>query len=235
MSSKQVPHVYSALVTGSSSGIGLGLSRFLMEDNALVYGISRRGTDIVDGQFCDMICDVRNESQVEEILAEIQNAEVPLETVVLNAGVLAMDPLSETSHKEFLEMLETNVMGVFHFLKHLHGVIAEDVGHIFVVGSQAASQKFSHLSAYSASKAALRPIVEEAREEFRQLGVRVTMLSPGAIDTPLWSNMGIMPEDQNMMSINDFVDVFKMVHLSPPHLQFNEINFQHYLGTKVNL
>lgn len=233
MTTQQIPHVYSALVTGSSSGIGLGVSRYLIEDNALVYGVSRRGTDIVDGQFCDMICDVRNESQVEEALAEIANGDVPLETVVLNAGVLAMDPLTETSHKEFAEMLETNVLGVFHFLKHLQGVIAEDTGHIIVVGSQAASQRFSQLGAYSATKAALRPMIEEARDEYRQLGVRVTMLSPGAIDTPLWTDMGLSLEDQNMMSVSDFIEVFKMVHLSPPHMQFNDVSFQHYLGTKA--
>lgn len=219
-----------ALITGTSSGLGFEMARFLLEEGYTVIGLSRSGTSLDHPNFIDILCDIRDEAAVEEMYELVSEHTDSLHLIVLNAGIFEMAPLIETSTNEFNDHLATNVTGPFHILKHGVDFIVEEETHIVTVSSIAAKKGLSNISAYSASKFALNGLIESVRDEWEHLGVRFSTLMPGAIVTPIWDEESEdLPRDQ-MMEIADFMHIFAMVVTSPPHIQFPEITFLHKKG-----
>ena len=139
-------------------------------------------------------------------------------------------PLVETSTKEFEDHFKTNVLGAFHILKHAIDFILEDETHIVTISSIASKKGLANISAYSSSKFALNGMIESLRLEWEHLNVRFSTLMPGAILTPSWDEMEEdIPRDQ-MLAMDDFMHVFKMVVNSPSNLQFPELQFLHKRG-----
>lgn len=219
-----------ALVTGTSSGLGFEMAQSLLAEGYTVIGVSRRGTAIDHPQFIDILCDIREESAVEEMYEILAEHTDRLHLIVLNAAIFEMAPLVETSTKEFSDQLTTNILGTFHVLKHASEFLIEDQTHIVTISSIASKKGFANLSAYSASKFGLNGMIESLRGEWAHLGVRFTTLMPGAILTPIWeSNADEVPSEE-MMTADDFMHVFNMVIGSPANIQFPEIVFLHKKG-----
>lgn len=219
-----------ALVTGSSSGLGLAICEYLLDEGHTVFGVSRSGSPIEHGRFMDIISDVRDEASVEEMYSLVNNSTEYLNVIVNAAGVFEMSPLVETSTKEFSDHLKTNVLGPFHILKHCADFLVEGQTHIINISSIASQKGFPQFSAYCSSKFALNGLIESCREEWKNMGVRFSTLMPGAIDTPLWNSIGGQFERKKMLSIDDFMFIFDMVIRSPSYIQFPEINFLHKDG-----
>jgi NAD(P)-dependent dehydrogenase (short-subunit alcohol dehydrogenase family) len=215
-----------ALITGTSSGLGLRMAEELLELGYNVIGISRRGSPIDHPFFIDILCDIKDESAVEEMFELVLNHTQNLSLIVLNAGILEMSPLVEMSSKEFLDHFETNVLGAFHILKHATSFFVEGDTHIISVSSTASIKGLANLSAFSASKSALNLLIKSLREEWVHLGLRFSSLLPGPIRTEVWDNYNLEPDQKRqLMSIDHFIYVFKMVVLSPKELKFDEIEF----------
>lgn len=219
-----------ALITGTSSGLGFEMARFLLEEGYTVIGLSRSGTELDHPDFIDIICDIRDEGSVEEMYELVSETTDSIHLIVLNAGIFEMAPLVETSSNEFNDHLATNVTGPFHILKHGVDFVVEDETHIVTISSIAAKKGLSNISAYSASKFALNGLIESVRDEWEHLGVRFSTLMPGAILTKIWDEENVdLPRDQ-MMEVADFMHIFQMVVTSPAHIQFPEITFLHKKG-----
>jgi NAD(P)-dependent dehydrogenase (short-subunit alcohol dehydrogenase family) len=219
-----------ALITGTSSGLGLEMAQFLLEEGLNVIGLSRSGTPLDHLHFIDILCDIRDEGAVEEMYELIAGHTDSLHLIILNAGIFEMSPLVETSTKEFNDHLSTNVMGPFHILKHASDFLVEDKTHIITISSIASKKGLANMSAYSASKFALNGMIESLREEWEHLNVRFSTLMPGAILTPIWDELeDDLPREQ-MLSISDFMHVFEMVVNGPSCMQFPELIFLHKKG-----
>ena len=219
-----------ALITGTSSGLGYKMAQFLLEEGFTVIGVSRRGTALDHPNFIDILCDIREEGAVEEMYELVSAHTNLLHLIILNAGIFEMSPLIETSTKEFTDHFTTNVVGAFHILKHASDFLVEDETHVITISSIASKKGLANISAYSASKFALNGMIESLREEWEHLNVRFSTLMPGAILTPIWAeNEDVLPKDQ-MLSMNDFMHVFKMVVNSPSNMQFPELIFLHKKG-----
>lgn len=224
-----------ALITGTSSGIGHEMARFLLDEGFTVIGISRRGTALDHSRFIDILCDIRDEAAIEEMFELVENHTDKLDLIVLNAGVYQMSPLVETSHKEFIDQLETNVVGAFHVLKHAVEFLVEDETHIITISSTAAKKGWANIAGYCASKFALNGMIESLREEWSHLGVRFSTLMPGAIATPIWSQEDLESLSDQMLTIEEFMHVFQMIVASPKSIQFPEIHFMHKHNNKSGL
>ena len=112
-----------ALVTGTSSGIGLAIVNYLLDEGYMVFAVSRSGTPIDHGHIIDINADIRKEEEVESLYDYIAQTTSELDLVVNNAAFCNIDPIHETSTKDFKTHLETNILGVFHVLKHLRSFI----------------------------------------------------------------------------------------------------------------
>lgn len=219
-----------ALVTGSSSGLGLEIVHYLLEEGMVVFGASRSGTDIDHENFIDLEVDVRDETSVMEMFEKIGHTTYGLSLIVNNAGIFEMAPVIKTSSELFLDHFQTNCLGPFHILKYGYDFLIENQSHIVHLASIASKRGFSNISGYCASKFALNGLIESVREEWKELGVRFTTLYPGAIDTPLWDSITDTFEREKMMSVDEFLHIFDMVVKAPSNVQFPDITFLHKSG-----
>ncbi len=219
-----------ALVTGSSSGLGREICNYLLDEGYVVFGLSKRGSDIEHGKYVDIMADIRDELAVEDAFEIVAENTPALDLIVNNAGICMMSPMHETSSKEFSDHLNTNILGHFHVLKHSVDFLADGRTHVITISSVAAQQGLPEMSAYCASKAGLMGLIQSCREEWKKWGVRFSTMVPGAIDTPLWERLGEgFPKDKMMLS-EDFIQVFDMLVKSPAHVQFPTLNFIHKDG-----
>lgn len=219
-----------ALVTGSSSGLGLEISHYLLEENYIVFGASRTETDLDHPNFIDLEVDVTDEESVQNMYDEIGKETYGLNLIVNNAGIFEMSPLVNTESEVFLDHLRTNVLGPFHILKNGHEFLIENQTHILTISSIAGKRGFENYSAYCASKFALNGMMEAVQKEWAKLGVRFSTLCPGAIDTPIWDSAGENFDRSNLLDPENFIHVLDMVVKSPVNMQFPEVMFLHKSG-----
>lgn len=219
-----------ALVTGSSSGLGLEITKSLIESGYTVFGGSRSGTEFENENFYDVELDITSEESVEEFFETIREYTSRLDLIVNNAGICEMSPLSETTLEQFESHLATNTIGPFLLFKHIESFLIKNETHIISILSTAAQYGYPNVSAYNASKFGQLGLIESLKKEWVEHKIRFTNLLPGAIDTPLWDKMGSKFSRSKMLGISDFMSVFQFVVNAPSTIQFPELTFLHREG-----
>lgn len=219
-----------ALVTGSSSGLGLEITKSLLYSGFTVFGGSRSGTDIEHENFYDVELDVTSEESVEEFFETVREFTDKIHLVINNAGICEMSSVAETDTESFELHLATNTIGPFLLFKGLESFIIPGETHIVSILSTAAQYGYPNVAAYNASKFGQLGLIASLKKEWKDHKVRFTNLFPGAIDTPLWDKMGTKFSRDKMLKASDFMSVFNFVVHAPPTIQFPEITFLHKEG-----
>lgn len=219
-----------ALITGSSSGLGLEITKFLIDSGYTVFGGSRSGTDFEHENFFDVELDITSEESVEEFFDTIREYTPSIHLVVNNAGICDMASIADTTLEQFEAHLATNTTGPFLLFKNLESFLIKNETHIISVLSTAAQYGYPNVSAYTASKFGQLGLLESIKKEWKEHKVRFTNLLPGAIDTPLWDKMGSKFSRDKMLKTSDFMSVFHFVVMAPSTIQFPELTFLHREG-----
>ena len=102
-----------AVVTGSSSGLGLAMTAHLLDQGWNVAGGSRSGTDIEHENFYDLELDVTDEVAVEEFYTTLRELTPKVHLFIQNAGICEMSPASKSDAEFFGKHLATNTLGAF--------------------------------------------------------------------------------------------------------------------------
>jgi NADP-dependent 3-hydroxy acid dehydrogenase YdfG len=185
-----------AVVSGAGSGLGREIALALSRRGHPLLLLGRRlealaaTRDVAAGDATILACDVRNPEQVAAAAALVAERWGAAEVVVPAAGVAAVARLEDTAPATFRDILDTNLLGVFHLFRALlPHMRRRGRGWLVPLLSAAATRGFSGWSAYGASKWGLRGLVAALREELRDSGVRVTAIYPGAADTALWADL----------------------------------------------
>jgi NAD(P)-dependent dehydrogenase (short-subunit alcohol dehydrogenase family) len=184
-----------ALVTGGSRGIGLAVARALLDGGAQV-AITATSDDTLraaqaelqraaaDRGVLALRADVRRYEEVEEATGAVVTRLGGLDILINNAGVGMFRRVDQMSRKDWHQVIDTNLTGVFHCchaaLPHLK---ARGGGWIINVSSLASTNPFPEAAAYCASKAALNAFSEALMQEVRHDGVRVAYVMPGSVRT----------------------------------------------------
>jgi NAD(P)-dependent dehydrogenase (short-subunit alcohol dehydrogenase family) len=199
-----------AVVSGAGSGLGRSIAVALARRGHPTALLGRREAPLREtlaeieahgGDGAVLPTDVRDAGAVEETVARIVERWGAPEVVVPAAGVAAVAPLDETSPETFRDLVDTNLLGVFHLLRAvLPSMKSEGRGRLVPVLSVAAREGFPAWGAYGASKWGLRGLVASLRAELAGSGILVTALYPGASDTPIWESPH-MPSDWDRSSM----------------------------------
>ena len=186
-----------AVVSGASRGIGLAIARAFTEAGAQVAMLAR-GAGELEARASELgslayalQCDVADARDIERAAAAIRDrfGAVP-DIIVNNAGLFRLERIESLSPTDFAATLDVNLIAPFRLIRaFLPEMRARGDGHIVAIGSIADHTTFSENGAYAASKYALRAFHEVLRSELRGSGVRVTIVSPGPVDTPLWDHI----------------------------------------------
>jgi short-subunit dehydrogenase len=177
-------------ITGASSGIGKALAeKFALE--GWKVAVSARRKEILDEMANNVnifsySLDVTNEVQVNNVFSKIINDFGSIDLCVFSSGTYDPKLEQEINVKQNKFVMETNFFGVLHCIKSVETYFKEKKnGHISIVSSIAAYRGLPNSSGYGPSKAALTNLSESLYFDFKKHNVRISLISPGFIKTPL--------------------------------------------------
>ena len=167
-----------AIVTGAASGIGKATVELFRSEGATVVG-----TDAVEG--ADVQSDAGGETAVRELVEQVAGDHGGLDIVFANAGISGgFATIAEQTEADWAEILRVNLIGPFLAIKYAGPVIARrGGGSIICTASVAGLRSGAGGAAYSASKAGVINLVQNAAQQLSGSGVRVNAICPGLIET----------------------------------------------------
>ena len=225
-----------AVVTGATSGIGAALSRRLIAEGATVIGVGRRRDALAaeaargEGRFIPVCADLASSAGRTRAIAEISDRAPRLDLLVNNAGEAAYASPGELGAAGWHRLFEINV----HAACELSVALAPRLtgGHLINVSSVTA--RFSpnaRFAAYAATKAALDRATEALRLELDPLGVHVTTIAPGLVETPLYDKVSgfegardkITRSVSRWLGADDIADTILWIATRPAHVVIAEL------------
>ena len=213
------------VITGTSSGIGRGLCKSFIERGYNVFGTVRNKKDAFElekefGQnFNALIMDVTSEKQVLKAKEKVKNylGNKTLSALINNAGIATLGPVEYLPTSDFKKQLDTKILGTFLctkiFLPLLgtdHNLLGEP-GRIVNISSILGGKIGSpFMSSYCASKHAVEAFSESLRRELKPFGIKVIIVAPGSISTPIWQTVKKQKE-QNKFGKTKYSVPFKRI------------------------
>ena len=230
----------TAVVTGASRGIGAAIARALGANGVRVVLIARnegvlrqRAAEISES--VPMVADVTDPQSVErvtsQIVSELKGAP---DILVNNAGIFSVAVAEETSSEQFVDMLNTNLVAPFLFVRaFLAEMKKRGRGDIVTIGSIADRTIYSGNVAYSAAKFGLRAMHEVLRSELRGTGVRTSLISPAATNTDIWNDVTVTDPvnrphaKRPMLEPEDVVRAVMFAVTQPDSVNIDELRLSH--------
>ena len=225
------------MVTGASRGIGLAIATSLVSHGARVFMFARNPEALQEAVHAlgtlaiAHRCDVSDQAAVDRAADAIRSTlhdGVP-DIVVNNAGLFPLASLDTISVDDFARTIDVNLVAPFRVLRaFLPAMRARGSGHVVTIGSVADRNIFPGNGAYSASKYGQRAMQEVLATELKGTGVRRTLVSPAATDTPIWDvidpdNQPGFPTRASMLRAEDVADAVLWALTRPTHVNVDEL------------
>jgi len=192
-----------AVITGGNSGMGYGTAKVLKEMGATVI-ITGRRKEAIDKAAQELgvtaiLSDQAKLEDIDSLVSQVTEEFGKVDILYINAGVSGASSIELETPENFDKINNINYRGVFFTLSKFIPIL-NDGASVVVLSSVLASTVSPGLSVYSGSKAAVNAIVKTAALELASRKIRVNSISPGAIDTELFSKMGMDDEALNGMT-----------------------------------
>jgi NAD(P)-dependent dehydrogenase (short-subunit alcohol dehydrogenase family) len=188
-----------AVVTGGNSGIGLATARRLQEEGAKV-AISGRNQKTLDeavntigNGVLAVQADVSKLTDVDKLYTQVSQKLGKIDVLFVNAGVAKFAPFADTSESTYDEQFDINIKGAYFTIQKALPFL-NDGASIILNTSVAGGNGTAGMSAYSATKAALRSLARTTAAELVGRGIRVNAVAPGPIVTPIFGRTGLPKE-----------------------------------------
>jgi NAD(P)-dependent dehydrogenase (short-subunit alcohol dehydrogenase family) len=224
------------LITGSSTGIGYAAAETLARNGHTVYATMRnpqRSPQLQQLAIADNLpikilpMDVNDDQSVQSTIKQVLSKEGHIDVLVNNAGVGAWGAVEELSMDLFKADMETNFFGTVRCTKALLPAMRKrKSGTVINVTSGAGKVYMNFFASYCASKAATEAFSESLAQELQPFNIKVAIVEPGVVDTPIFSKANIISEDTNYSNIKRFLSVFaaSLEFHTPPSVVAEVIN-----------
>ena len=209
----------TALITGGTKGIGLGIAQSLLDEgyNVAITGRSDSAAkEIADqlnadyaGKVLGIGCDVRDYESQQSCVQQVLDKFDSLDVLIANAGIGHFAPIEEMSIDQWNDTIDINLTGVFYSIKASLEALKQSKGYIITIASLAGTNFFAGGSAYNASKFGLVGFTQSVMLDVRKQGIKVTTIMPGSVSTyfnghtpspaDAWK---IQPEDLGQMVVD---------------------------------
>lgn len=193
-----------ALVTGGSSGIGLASASLFARQGAQVVITGRRREQVEDAvarighDASAIVGDVADLAHHDDVAHEVKRRFGGLDIYMANAGINTINASSQVSEAEYDAQFAVNARGVFFGVQRLMPLL-RDGGSIILTGSIASDHYLEGHAVYAGSKAALSAFARSWAIELKHRRIRVNVLSPGPVDTPILDKLGLPPESRALL------------------------------------
>ncbi len=196
-------------VTGAGKGIGYATALAFVDAGARVIGFDREFTQ-ENYPFATEVMDVADAAQVAQVCQRVLQKTPRLDVLVNAAGILRMGATDALSVDDWQQTFAVNVGGAFNlFSQTMAQFRRQQGGAIVTVASDAAHTPRIGMSAYGASKAALKSLALTVGLELAGCGVRCNVVSPGSTDTDMQRTLWVS-EDAEQQRIRGFGEQFKL-------------------------
>jgi NAD(P)-dependent dehydrogenase (short-subunit alcohol dehydrogenase family) len=169
----------TVVVTGGNSGIGLATAKLFHEEGAQV-AISGRDQKTLD------------EADIDKLYAQVTAKFGKIDALFANAGIAKFAPAGDSDEQLFDETFDINVKGLYFTLQKALPHLNDNAG-IVLNASVVGTKGYAGATVYSATKAAVRSLARTFAAELVDRGIRVNVVSPGPIETPILGRSG-MPQ-----------------------------------------
>lgn len=183
----------SALITGGTKGIGLGIAKSLLNDGYNVAITSRSQeaaaatartlSELYDKDVLGIQCDVRDYESQKQCVDLVLSTFGSIDVLIANAGVGHFAPIDEMTAEQWNETIDINLTGVFYSIKSSLEALKASRGYIITIASLAGTNFFARGSAYNASKFGLVGFTQSVMLDVRNYGIKVTTIMPGSVST----------------------------------------------------
>ncbi len=184
-----------AVITGGSSGMALASARRFVQEGAYVFITGRRqealdeAVKLIGRNVTGVRGDAANLEDLDRLFDTVKREKGRIDILFASAGTGEAVPLGEITEQHFDATFDLNARGtLFTVQKALP--LFNDGGSIFMNGSIASVKGFPGFGVYAASKAAVRSFARTWLNELKGRNIRVNVLSPGPIDTPIQEQIG---------------------------------------------
>jgi NAD(P)-dependent dehydrogenase (short-subunit alcohol dehydrogenase family) len=185
-----------AVITGGNSGIGFATAKEFAQHGARVVIIGRNEEAVaaaakeIGGDTLGLVADVAKVSDIERAFATVREKFGRVDILFANAGIAKFAPLADSTEAFFLEQMAINAKGAYFTVQKALPLLGEGASVIFT------SSTVSHFgmpgsSVYSMTKAALINLAKTLAIELAGKKIRVNVVSPGPIETPIFGKMGM--------------------------------------------
>ncbi|WP_375208374.1 SDR family oxidoreductase [Hyphomonas jannaschiana] len=232
------------VITGASSGMGEATARGLAAKGAKVALGARRldrleaivkEIEAAGGEAIAVATDVAKLEDVQKLVETARQKFGRVDVIFNNAGLMPLSPLDSLKIDEWNQMIDVNVKGTLYGIAAVLPVFQEQKsGHVINVSSVYGHKTVATGAVYCATKHAVRSLSEGLRQEVKDYNVRVTVISPGAVDTELTSHIteeGLGDEvrgfvKQIAVPASTMADMVAFAVSQPANVDVNEILFR---------
>ncbi|VXC98938.1 SDR family oxidoreductase [Sphingomonas sp. AX6] len=232
------------VVTGASSGMGEAAARHLAAQGANMVLGARRAERIeaiaaqikeAGGTAIAVPTDVTRRDDLIRLIGTAVQTYGRIDVLINNAGVMPLSPVERLKIDEWDQMIDVNLKGVLYGVAAaLPYMTAQKSGHIINLSSVAGHKLFPGSAVYSATKFGVRAFSEGLRQELKPYNIRITNISPGAVQTELLEHISetdIQKANQDFVGAvgvpaDSFARIAAFVIAQPEELDINELIFR---------
>ena len=232
----------NVLITGATSGIGLGCARKFAEngDKLILTGRNEQKLAEIRKELSEKGCqvltlafDVRDREKAKQCINDLPEEWKDIDVLVNNAGLaLGLEPEYEGNLDDWETIIDTNIKGLLTMTRLVvPGMIERGRGHIINVGSVAGDAAYAGGNVYCATKAAVKALTDGLRIDVADTPIRVTNLKPGLVETN-FSNVRFHGDSDRAATVykgikplngDDIADVAVYAANAPEHVQIAEV------------
>ncbi len=206
----------TAIVTGATGGIGAATSKRYLEEGANLVMVGRSEEKLISlmksldnpSNALTCVADSKDESAISKCISRTYEKFGSVDIVIANAGTEGIvKPLTDFTVEEFNDVIDTNVIGVWLYMKYAFPIMQKQKSGSFIaVASTAGLVGFNGLCPYIASKHAVCGMVKTACLENGPMNVRVNALAPGPVDNRMMDSIGEQLNPDDPSSVVDIVN-----------------------------
>lgn len=226
----------AGIITGAASGIGaasalafarLGGRMVLASIDIQGCGPLVRSIEKAGGEAVPVACDVRDPAQMEKAAELAVTNFGRIDFLVASAGIALQDRVVSGDVRRWRDVIETNLLGIAYSVRAVLPQMHEQgSGHIFLIASQSGRRAYGGEAIYIASKWGVVGFGHAVRMEAQPAGIRVTIIEPGLVDTPLTRlNPKVRPllDAFTPLQAGDVAAAIAYAFTQPPHVNVDEL------------
>ncbi len=204
-----------AVITGGNSGIGLACAKLFAANGAQVVITGRRDVavesalSIIGHDAIGFTGDVSRIEHHETVASEVARRFGRIDVYMANAGANTINPHALVTEEEFDLQFSVNAKGTYFGVQKM-APLMRDHGSIILTGSIAAERYMDGHSVYAGSKAAVAAFARAWAIELRARAIRVNVLSPGPVDTPILSKLGVDEQPAFKRAVADSIPLGRL-------------------------